>query len=230
MSMLPKLWHENIKGGTEEFWVPAVIAGLSAAATGVNQMQATKRANNAETQAIANQNQIRGEATGQVKALTDQIAKSNPQQLAAKQTGDFVNTLRSAAASKTAPTSALDPAAAGANSRYNSDVARSQGDVQTYGNTQANETSAIDSAVRQRQNESLAQQTLGAGLNGLGIQSQAQSFVDQLRAKQAGQSNPWVNLAAGMVGGGAKAYAQNPDMFGKNNGNLNAGNVNGWVS
>ena len=214
--------------GTEAFWIPAAVAALSATAQGVNQMQATKRANNAETQSIANQNQIRGEATGQVKALTDQIAKSNPQQLAAKQTGDFVNTLRSAAANKTAPTSALSPAESGANSRYNSDVARSQSDVQAYGGTQAKETSAIDAAVRQRQNESLAQQTLGAGLNGLGIKSQAQSFVDQLRAKQAGQANPWVNLSAGIAGAGAKAYAQNPDMF-KGSDPL-AGNVNGWTS
>jgi hypothetical protein len=192
-------------------------------------MQAQKRASNAEAQALANQNQIRGKATGQVKALTDQIAKNTPQQLAAKQTGDFVNTLRAAAANKPGPTSALAPSTAGADSRYGTDVARSQGDVQSYGNTEAGQTSAIDAAVRQRQNESTAMQTLGAGLNGLGIQSQAQGFVDQLRAKAAGQANPWVTMGTTLASNGAKAYSQNPSMFDKKD-DPTAGNQYGWLS
>jgi len=77
---------------------------------------------------------------------------------------------------------------------------------------------AIDAAVRQRQNEGLAQQTLGTNLNTLGAQSYTKNFVDQLRAKASGQATTWVGLlgqlatnygmsAAGSAYGGGGASA-----------------------
>ncbi len=206
--------------GTEAFWIPAVIAGLSAAGQGVNQMQANKRQQNAQVQSIANQGAIRGNANALVKNLTDQIAKNSPQKDAAKETGDFVNTLRRNQAGKDqdtnfgAPTSALPPAA-GASSRYRNDSANASTENQQFGTTMADEVGKIDSAVRQRQNEGLAQQTLGTGLNQLGAQSYTQNFVDQLRAQAAGQANPWVQMGFGIAGAGAKAFSQDPDMFNK---------------
>jgi hypothetical protein len=217
--------------GTEAFWIPAAVAALSAAGQGVNQMQANKRQQNAQVQSIANQAQIRGQANSQVKALTDQIANNSPQQMAAKETGDFVNTLRrnQAAGAGTAgglnprgwdpnntnpdtnfgaPTSALPPAA-GASSRYKTDSANASTQNQQFGTTMADEVGKIDAAVRQRQNEGLAQQTLGTGLNQLGAQSYTQNFVDQLRAQTAGQTNPWVGLFSNMLQKGANAYATN---------------------
>ncbi len=197
--------------GTEAFWIPAVMAGLSAAASGVNKMQADKRESNAETTAILNQEQYRDKARGDVKALTDQIAKNTPQQIQGKETGDFVNTLRRNQASNPSG-SALAPVA-GASARYNADKTAGTGATQDYGNTQAGEMSAIDSAIRQRQNEGLAMQTLGTNLNTNNLNSQGAGFVDQLRAKAAGVANPWVNLASGLLSGAATAYSKNPDMF-----------------
>jgi hypothetical protein len=206
--------------GAEAFWIPAVIAGLSAAGQGVNQMQAQKRQQNAQVQSIANQGAIRGNANALVKNLTDQIAKNSPQKDAAKETGDFVNTLRRNQAGKDqdtnfgAPTSALPPAA-GASSRYRNDSANASTENQKFGTTMADEVGKIDAAVRQRQNEGLAQQTLGTGLNQLGAQSYTQNFVDQLRAQAAGQANPWVTMGFGLMGAGAKAFSQDPTMFSK---------------
>ena len=51
-----------------------------------------------------------------------------------------------------------------------------------------------DAAVRQRQNEGLAMQTLGTNLNTIGAESYTKNFVDQLRAQTAGQQSPWVSL------------------------------------
>jgi hypothetical protein len=196
--------------GTEEFWVPAVIAAVGAAGQGVNQMNANKRQQNSEVQSIANQAQLREGANSQVKNLTQQIAQNNPQQLAGKETADFVNTLRKNSAGSAAPgaSSALAPAV-GANSRYNADTATAQKGVQDYGDTNAKEMSAIDSAVTQRRNEALAQQTLGTNLNTIGAESQGQNFVDQLRTQTAGQQNPWVSLFSNMLQKGAGAYASN---------------------
>src|SRR5882724_11775261 len=191
--------------GTEAFWIPAAIAAAGAVGQGVNQMQANKRASNAETQALVNQESYRKQATDQVKNLTQQVAQNSPQQIANKETSDFVNTLRRNQAGSAqpgatgssdtnfgAPVSALPPAS-GASSRYSADTAKSQKEVQQYGDTTAKQMSAIDSAVRQRQNEGLAMQTLGTNLNTIGAESYTKNFVDQLRAQAAGQSSPWVS-------------------------------------
>lgn len=211
--------------GTEAFWIPAAIAAAGAVGQGVNQMQANKRASNAETQALVNQESYRKQATDQVKNLTQQVAQNSPQQIANKETSDFVNTLRRNQAGSAqpgatgssdtnfgAPVSALPPAS-GASSRYGADTAKSQKEVQQYGDTTAKQMSAIDSAVRQRQNEGLAMQTLGTNLNTLGAESYTKNFVDQLRSQAAGQASPWVSLFSNMLQKGAGAYAQNPDMF-----------------
>ena len=208
--------------GTEAFWIPAAIAAAGAAGQGVNQMQANKRASNAEVQSIANQAQYRNQATNQVKNLTQQIAQNSPQQIANKETSDFVNTLRKNQAGSAqpgatgtsdtnfgAPVSALPPAG-GASARYKSDAGAAQQQVQQYGDTTAKQIGAIDSAVRQRQNEGLAMNTLGTNLNTLGAESYTKNFVDQLRSQAAGQTNPWVSLFSNMLQKGASAYAMSP--------------------
>lgn len=212
--------------GTEAFWIPAAIAAIGTGAQAVNQSQANKRASNTEAEAIANQAQYRQQANDQVKNLTQQISQNSPQQIANKETSDFVNTLRKNAAGSAqpgatsstpdtnfgAPVSALPPAA-GASSRYKSDTASSQKQTQQYGTDMASEMGNIDAAVRQRQNEGLTMQTLGTNLNTLGAESYTKNFVDQLRSQAAGQANPWVGLFSNMLQKGAGAYAQNPDMF-----------------
>ena len=208
--------------GTEAFWIPAVLAAVGTGVQQVNQMNATSRANNAETQAIANQQNIRQQANDETKALTQQISQNSPQQIANQETSNFVNTLRQNEAGSTQggstsgnannfgqSVSSLAPSLAGASSRYKSGTAQAQKDVQQYGQTQAQQMGSIDAAVRQRQNEGLALGTLGTNLNLLGAQSGAQGFVDQLRAQAAGQSNPWANLFGGILQKGGAAAAAN---------------------
>jgi len=212
VSIIPKVhWANRVAFGTEEFWVPAVVAALGTGAQYVNQSQAQGRQNAAEVQAIGNQQNIRGNANAQVKALTDQIKNNSPAQVQAQATGDYVNTLRKNAAGSTqggptnqGPTnggqsvSALAPVSGGSG-RYNADTATSQKVVQNFGQTNAQEMGALDAAVRQRQNEGLAMQTLSGTLNGLGAQSYTQNFADQLRSQAAGQANPWASLFSNLA-------------------------------
>jgi hypothetical protein len=207
--------------GTEEFWVPVALAALSEGGNYANQTAATNRANTAETQNIIQQQQLRSKAQGEVGALTSQIANNNPTQLASQATGDYIANLRRNAAGSTqgnstgnspttygASTSSLPPNLNGS-SRYKTGIANSQQQVEDYGNQYANEMGNIDAAVRQRQNEGLAAQTLATGLNGLNLQSYGTNFVNQLRAQSAGQTNPWVSLFSSMLGAGAKNYTPN---------------------
>lgn len=208
--------------GTEEFWVPALVAAVGSAGQAVNQSNANKRSQNAQVQSIDNQQQFRQQANDQVKNLTQQIAQNSPQQIANQETSQFVNTLRKNQAGSAAPNAASGtpdtnfgapvsalPPAAGASSRYQSDSANAQKQTQQYGNDYASEIGQIDAAVRQRQNEGLALNTLGTNLNTLGAESYTKNFVDQLRAQTAGQANPWVGLFSNMLQKGASAYATN---------------------
>ena len=188
--------------GTEAFWVPAALAAVSAGGQYVNQKNAASRQDQGEAQAIRDQQQIQTEAAGKASALTKQIATNTPTQIANQATGDYVSNLRKNAAGGSQPgaSSALAPAAGGS-ARYNKDVGTSQAAVGGYGNDLAGTMGQIDAAVRQRQNEGLAQQTLGTNLNTLGAQSYTKNFVDQLRAQASGVANPWVGLASSLIGG-----------------------------
>jgi hypothetical protein len=207
--------------GTEEFWVPAVLAAVSAGGQAINQNAAQSRQQNAEAQAIDQQQQYREQANDQVKALTQQVAKNTPQQIANQEQSAFVNNLRNNEAGSAAggstntnsntfgqPVSALGPTS-GASKSYQSASKTAQKEAQQYGNTEAQEMSNIDAAVRQRQNEGLAMSTLGTNLNLLGAQSGAQGFVNQLRAYSAGQPNPWGSLFSNVTGNAASGLAKN---------------------
>jgi hypothetical protein len=200
--------------GTEAFWVPAALAAVSAGGQAINQSNANSRAQNAEVQGIQQQQQYRQQANDQVKALTQQINQNNPQQIANSEESNFVNTLRqneagSAAGGSTGtnantfgqPVSALPQNVAGASKQYQASSGAAQKEAQQYGNTEAGQMSAIDSAVRQRQNEGLAMQTLGTNLNLLGGESAGTGFVNQLRAQTAGRQSPWGGLFSDILGG-----------------------------
>ncbi len=211
--------------GTEEFWVPALLTAVSAGGQYVNQQKANTRQNSAETQAILNQENLRSQANAQVRGLTQQIARNDPNQIAAKSTGDYVAQLRKNAAGSTQggsttggtqtsgqSTSALPPSSVGG-SRYQGSTAAGQKEVQDFGNTYANEMGQIDAATRQRQNEGLAMGTEATNLNTLGLESYGQNFVDQLRAQAAGQTNPWVTLGSNLIGGAANQMSTNPNAY-----------------
>jgi hypothetical protein len=194
------------------FMVPALISAIGSGAQYMNQRSANNRQQDAEVQAINDQAAIRNKATGAVGKLTQQVETDSPTQAASQATGDYVANLRKnagvSALAQGGSTSSLAPSTVGS-SRYNTDVANSSKQVQSYGNTNADEMGQIDAATRQRQNENLAMGTTATQLQGLNAQSNAQSFVDQLKAGVAGQQNPWVSLFSGLLKSGANAYATN---------------------
>lgn len=206
--------------GSEAFWVPAVLAAAGAGTSYVNSQNANKRQQAGEVAAIGDQEKLQAKGRAGVNALTQQIASNTPDQIAGKATGDYVNVLRKNAAGTMngsgnksnvlfgAPTSSL-PTTINANARYDTGNAVSQKEVSDYGNTEANEMGQIDAATRQRQNEGLAESSLGTNLNLLGAQSYTKNFVDQLRTQAAGVQSPWLTLLSGVLGNTAKTTAQN---------------------
>lgn len=207
--------------GTEEFWVPAVLAAVSAGGQAVEQNQAQSRQNAAETQDLIDQQRLQSQGAGMVQRETQQIAQDNPDKIAAQERANFVQQLRRGAVGSMAggstssgptlfgaPTSAVG-STSGADPRFGKMLTSDQQQVQDYGNTYSDELSNMDAAVRQRQNEGLGLETLGTNLNRLDAQSYGLNFVNGLRAQAAGQINPWAALATTMLGRGAQAMAAN---------------------
>lgn len=216
--------------GTEEFWVPALLAAAGSGANAINTKNANSRQQAGEVQTILDQQKLQSQGNSQVKALTNQVAQNTPDQLAKQATGQYVDVLRKNAAGTQKggsggasilfgqPTSSL-PTTINAGSRYKADTAASQNEVGGFGNELASEMGSIDAATRQRQNEGLAANTLGTNLNLLGAQSYTQNFADQLRAQAAGQQSPWLTLVGSVLGGVGNTMSKNtgakkPSAFG----------------
>lgn len=197
---------------------PAMLLPLAGSALQYfNGKAANDRAQSVEGGAAQTQQGYRTAALSDVNAQANKIATSNPN--SAAENGQFVAQLRknvggagnqngNAPTNFGAPTSALGPVP-GANSRYNADSKAAAGQVQKYGDTNAGEMSAIDSAVNQRKNEALQMQTLNTTINGINQQSYAQNLVDQMRARAAGTPNPWVNLAGQVLKGAGAGMSMN---------------------
>ena len=205
--------------GTEAFWVPAAVSAIGTGVTYENNKAANDRQQTAETQNIIQQEQLQNKAASGANALTQQIAKDSPTQIQANATGKYVAQLRKNAAGTTATSSSGDknlfgqpvsalPTSVNGSSRYQTGTANSQSEVQSYGNTLANELGGMDAPVRERQNEGAAMQGYGTALNGLNLSSWGTNFVNQLRAAAAGQPNPWAALAGGMATGAGGALAK----------------------
>lgn len=190
------------------FLVPALISAAGTAAQYVNTSQANSRQNAAETQSIIDQQQQSSKASGDVGKLTQQIATSNPAQLADKATSQYVQQLRTNAASAQ-PGAAAAP---GADPRYAAEQKAASSTVQNYGDTLASEKGATDAAVRQRQNEGLGMNDLATQLGGINQSSYGQAFVDQLRAQAAGTPNPWVTMGSAALQNYGGAMAKNTGL------------------
>ena len=219
-----------------------ILPAIGAAANFINQRNANQRYQGVESEALANQANFRNQANSNVQQETNNIASSSPKALANAEVANAVNTLRKNVGGSTgtsstsptnfgAPTSATAPVA-GASKRYGADTASSGQEVQSYGNTNAANMSAIDSAVNQRKNEALSMQTLQANNDVLNARASLQGFTDQLRARAAGTANPWVSLFANAMGNAGQYFAMNkgssadtPTYVGQYSGQGSGGNV-----
>ena len=184
---------------------------LSMAGTGLqasNTISANNKAQASAVQGIDQQQALREQASGKVGNAIDQIAKSGPQQLASKSTGDFIQQLRTNQAA-TNPQNSGAPAVAGANARYGQMQAANDAKVQAFGNTNASDMGQMTGAVQQRQGEGLAMNTLGTDLGLVGAQSGNDMFVNNLRTAVAGQTNPYETLTSGLLGAASKGLASN---------------------
>jgi hypothetical protein len=194
--------------GTEAFWIPAALTALSAGGSAYNAISSNNKAQASAVQGINDQQNLRQKASGQVGQEISQLAKSGPQTLAAKSTGDFINQLRTNMAANN-PSSSGAPVVGGSNARYGQMQAANDAKVQAFGNTNASDMGKMTGAVQQRQQEGLSMNTLATDLGLVGAQSGNDMYVNNLRTAVAGQTNPYMTVASGLVGAVAKGAAAN---------------------
>lgn len=186
-----------------------------------NQRQANAAAQSDEVNNIMQQGQYATQAKSGIDALTRQVANSSPKATAGALTGQLVQSLRANAAGAQnggtstnnpnlfgQPVSALPTSGVGS-SRFKTDTAADQNQVQTYGTNLAKMMGGIAAPVLQRQEEGIGMQDYATGLQGLQNQSNQTNFINQLRANAASKGNPWLSLAGGLLGGLGTSLSKN---------------------
>ena len=150
-----------------------VGGGTSAVNTGIS----NRRRGRAAAEGIREQGETQAEANSRVNERVADIARSNPEEERTASLEGFLNTLRDA--SNTTGGDA-DPLALGG-SRFAERVGSGEAETRRRGVETSDTLSRIDAPLRQRTREAGRVGDTALELDELGRQSQAQSFINQLR-------------------------------------------------
>jgi hypothetical protein len=200
--------------------VAAIPLALAAASEGLNyynQSNTNNKQQDAEKNALLDQQAKQKQAAGIVQNQVNNVAKSTPQAEQAAATQGFINTLRSNAGTS----AAMNPAVTGANKRYNTDTAAATSGANDYSTGLANSMAGIVAPQRQRMDEGQGFQDTATQVGGVQQQAQQQAFIDQLKAKSI-QENPWMTLGSKVLGLAAGATT---GLGGAGSGLFNSGNL-----
>lgn len=183
--------------GAEAAWVPAVIAAVSAGATGAAQGQALKRQDREAAANILKQGQANREAGQRVNKTVQELKTSTPDDAAAQRREAYTAALRKA---QPAAESAALPTFGGASMRFAEDVGAARSASAASGAEDADIMARLDAPGLQRQAE--AQRAAGAASDISLTAGRAGGENALSRIRSAGiQPNPWL-MAAGQVGQG----------------------------
>lgn len=184
--------------GTEAIWLPLAMSALGAGASVYNTRQTAKRQDAEAARQIAAQGARQREADALVSDAVMKQGQSNPDAERAASLDQYVTQLQ-----KTQGNAEQGLGQIGAVSgRYNTaaDAARAQ--VQQTGGQTADIYSRIDAPLRQRQAEGIAQGRLGSEVGRIGMLSDSDRYIGDMRMQGIGR-NPWLDAAAGALQGGA---------------------------
>ena len=200
--------------GTEEFWVPAVIAAVGAGAQQVDAHNTAQRQDEQAAQGIRIQGADQQKADTQVAQNIQKLQGSSPEAARANAANAFITQLRRNSAESTGVP------VAGGSARYKGDIATSNQNITDYGNNLADTQASILAPNLQRQAEGQNSQQLAANLSEIGRQSQANAFLSQLRMRGI-TNNPWAQAGGSILEGVGNGMASSGYGSGDNDQPIN---------
>lgn len=187
--------------GTEAIWIPAVVAAVGAGASYYNTTQTAKRQDNELTRQIMAQGQRNRQADSAVSEAILAQQGSNPEAERQKASDAYLERLR-----RTRPNANAGFGQIGAVSDRFADSAQdAANDIDATGAQTADIYSRMDAPLRQRQNEGVAFGRLGSEIGRIGLMSDSDAYLSDLRMRSI-RRNPWIDAAAGAAGMYASGY------------------------
>lgn len=184
--------------GTEAAWVPMVIAAVGAGASYYNTQQTAKRQDNALADQIRAQGQRQREADSLVQDAILQQQGSTPDEARKASLDQYLGQLQRTQGDATAGLGQIGAVS----DRFGQDAAGAAGDIAATGQRTADIMSRIDAPLLQRQNEGISFGRLGSELGRVGMLSESDRYLGDIRMRGI-RRNPWIDAAAA----GAQGYA-----------------------
>lgn len=187
--------------GLDPVTIGTAMSALGGVASLVNSQQALKRQDRETARGIASRALLQREAGDRVQRQIQDFSASTPEAERKQQNDAFIEALRKAKASD----GGADLGAPGAVSdRFTADVGQARTGALAEGRQLSGQLAAIDAPGLQRQREGRGISDTATDLSMIGDRANSLDFLTQLRAAQAGRSNPWVDA----LGTGMQAFGQ----------------------
>lgn len=182
-------------------WYATAALVISSAVQYENSEQTARRQDNQAATSILNQSRIQKSADTKVNDAVQELQGSNAADERQTRLDDYMGTLRR---NRVATEEGLSPNVGSA--AFKSDAGNAAAGVHDYAARTAGLLSRIDAPQLQRQGEAFGYGNLATDIQGIGRQSQGQSYIDQLR-QNAIRRNAEMDLAAGVIGAAGGAMA-----------------------
>lgn len=183
--------------GTEGLWIPAVMALVGAGVQTYNTRKTAKRQDRALADSINRSAEKGRKADETVRERITQTAQADPRALREERLAKYTGALKAGAG---ASSDGMAPVA-GASDRFNQDIAEAALGVSKYGANRAGLQSTADSIGLLQQEEGYGRARTATELAMLDRSTRAQQFIDGLKIKSAGQRNPYLDAAGGVISG-----------------------------
>lgn len=188
----------------EPITLSLLAAGMSAAGSGasmVSQNNQLQQQDQTAAAGIMRQGAINRQAQNQVSNLTQKIATSNPNAIAANLKAQYAAALQNNGTN-------TEPSEPGGSKRYGQATATANANIGAYGGQQADIASRVNAPTLQRLGESEQIGATAGNLGGLQNQSNNQSALTKTEIESIG-ANPWLSAMGGVLkgaGAGIGAY------------------------
>jgi len=187
--------------GLDPVTIGTVVSGLGGVAQLVNSQRALRNQDREVARGIAARSLLQREAGDRVRQQIQEFSASSPEAERRQQNDAFIAALRKA---KAADGGADFDATGAVSDRFTADVGQARANAVTEGRNLSGQLAAVDAPGLQRQREARGIADTATDLNTIGDRANSLDFLTQLRAAQAGRTNPWVDA----LGTGMQAFGQ----------------------
>lgn len=210
--------------GAEAAWVPLVVSAIGAGATAYNTYRTGKDQDRQLALGIQQQQARQREADALVRAQLEKTGQSNPDAERSAAMQDYLAQIRRAQGQAEGGLGVMG----NISGRYGEDATAAGQAIEDYATGTADIFSRIDAPIRQREREGLEFSRLGSDIGTIGMLSDSDRYLMELRMRRAAQRNPWLDAFGQAAMGYGLGMAGNVGSAAGAGSSMGAGMTGGW--